>query len=92
MENLTGSTPPVRPLPCVVPCKLYFENVAIIILGIAIVYFLWLIKAIPKNYSDSTVKEFLTVEEQQQIRKGVTVLSVAVVCLPIVPLLLTLLA
>ena len=25
MENLTGGTPPVRPLPCVVPCKLYFE-------------------------------------------------------------------
>lgn len=27
MENLTGGNPPVRPLPCVVPCKLYFgEN------------------------------------------------------------------
>ena len=26
MENLTGGTPPVRPLPCVVPCKLYFPN------------------------------------------------------------------
>ena len=26
MENLTGSTPPVRPLPCVVPCKLYFVD------------------------------------------------------------------
>ena len=26
MENLTGGTPPVRPLPCVVPCKLYFED------------------------------------------------------------------
>lgn len=25
MENLTGGTPPVRPLPCVVPCKLYFS-------------------------------------------------------------------
>ena len=25
MENLTGGTPPVRPLPCVVPCKLYFD-------------------------------------------------------------------
>ena len=24
MENLTGGNPPVRPLPCVVPCKLYF--------------------------------------------------------------------
>ena len=24
MENLTGGTPPVRYLPCVVPCKLYF--------------------------------------------------------------------
>ena len=24
MENLTGGTPPARPLPCVVPCKLYF--------------------------------------------------------------------
>ena len=24
MENLTGGTPPVRPLPCVGPCKLYF--------------------------------------------------------------------
>ena len=27
MENLTGGTPPVRPLPCVVPCKLYFTEV-----------------------------------------------------------------
>ena len=26
MENLTGGTPPVRPLLCVVPCKLYFRN------------------------------------------------------------------
>lgn len=26
MENLTGGTPPVRYLPCVVPCKLYFEE------------------------------------------------------------------
>ena len=25
MENLTGGNPPVRPLPCVVPCKLYFR-------------------------------------------------------------------
>ena len=24
MENLTGISAPVRPLPCVVPCKLYF--------------------------------------------------------------------
>ena len=28
MENLTGGTPPVRYLPCVVPCKLYFGDVA----------------------------------------------------------------
>ena len=27
MENLTGGTPPVRLLPCVVPCKLYFGDV-----------------------------------------------------------------
>ena len=27
MENLTGGTPPVRYLPCVVPCKLYFTLV-----------------------------------------------------------------
>ena len=27
MENLTGGTPPVRPLPCVVPCKLYFAAI-----------------------------------------------------------------
>ena len=26
MENLTGGTPPVRYLPCVVPCKLYFNG------------------------------------------------------------------
>ena len=26
MENLTGGTPPVRDLPCVVPCKLYFAE------------------------------------------------------------------
>jgi len=26
MENLTGGTPPVRYLPCVVPCKLYFPD------------------------------------------------------------------
>ncbi|MCI7541613.1 MAG: hypothetical protein MSB08_01015, partial [Subdoligranulum sp.] len=29
MENLTGGTPPVRYLPCVVPCKLYFIAVNI---------------------------------------------------------------
>ena len=29
MENLTGGTPPVRYLPCVVPCKLYFETAEI---------------------------------------------------------------
>ena len=29
MENLTGGTPPVRYLPCVVPCKLYFHTVEI---------------------------------------------------------------
>lgn len=36
MENLTGGTPPVRPLPCVVPCKLYFavkEGTCLGILG-----------------------------------------------------------
>ena len=27
MENLTGGTPPVRYLPCVVPCKLYFTSI-----------------------------------------------------------------
>ena len=26
MENLTGGAPPVRYLPCVVPCKLYFNS------------------------------------------------------------------
>ena len=26
MENLTGGTPPVRYLPCVVSCKLYFDS------------------------------------------------------------------
>ena len=31
MENLTGGTPPVRYLPCVVPCKLYFIDVKITI-------------------------------------------------------------
>lgn len=29
MENLTGGTPPVRPLLCVVPCKLYFTSAKI---------------------------------------------------------------
>ena len=33
MENLTGGNPPVRPLPCVVPCKLYFT------LGLKIAYY-----------------------------------------------------
>lgn len=28
MENLTGGTPPVRYLPCVVPCKLYFTFIS----------------------------------------------------------------
>jgi len=28
MENLTGGTPPVRYLLCVVPCKLYFTTVS----------------------------------------------------------------
>ena len=30
MENLTGGTPPVRYLPCVVPCKLYFTKIQIL--------------------------------------------------------------
>ena len=30
MENLTGGTPPVRYLLCVVPCKLYFVVVNIL--------------------------------------------------------------
>ena len=37
MENLTGRILPVRPLPCVVPCKLYFtsiQNSAVIIADI----------------------------------------------------------
>jgi cysteine/O-acetylserine efflux protein len=34
MENLTGGTPPVRYLLCVVPCKLYFVNVKIYLFGI----------------------------------------------------------
>lgn len=29
MENLTGISAPVRPLPCVVPCKLYFALILI---------------------------------------------------------------
>ena len=29
MENLTGGTPPVRYLLCVVPCKLYFSTIQI---------------------------------------------------------------
>lgn len=36
MENLTGGTPPVRYLPCVVSCKLYFTAVIIICL---VIYF-----------------------------------------------------
>ena len=28
MENLTGGTPPVRYLLCVVPCKLYFDTLS----------------------------------------------------------------
>lgn len=32
MENLTGGTPPVRYLLCVVPCKLYFTSVPISLL------------------------------------------------------------
>ena len=34
MENLTGGTPPVRPLLCVVPCKLYFTSVIITIMTV----------------------------------------------------------
>ena len=33
MENLTGGTPPVRYLPCVVPCKLYFPDSKIYRIG-----------------------------------------------------------
>ena len=38
MENLTGGTPPVRYLPCVVPCKLYFAcfNMIVICVGFVI--------------------------------------------------------
>ena len=34
MENLTGGTPPVRYLPCVVPCKLYFLTHLIFLLNL----------------------------------------------------------
>ena len=34
MENLTGGTPPVRYLPCVVPCKLYFYPVKVNVDGV----------------------------------------------------------
>jgi len=37
MENLTGGTPPARPLPCVVPCKLYFLKVKICDISIKLV-------------------------------------------------------
>lgn len=33
MENLTSGIPPVRYLPCVVPCKLYFGVFLLIISG-----------------------------------------------------------
>jgi hypothetical protein len=38
MENLTGGTPPVRYLLCVVPCKLYFPVVLT-----AAIPFVWII-------------------------------------------------
>lgn len=34
MENLTGGTPPVRYLLCVVPCKLYFIIMSTILVAI----------------------------------------------------------
>ena len=36
MENLTGISAPVRPLPCVVPCKLYFAIIVISFLFLVI--------------------------------------------------------
>ena len=45
MENLTGGTPPVRYLLCVVPCKLYFIS----LLTTALV--VWVIKKIIEKFT-----------------------------------------
>lgn len=34
MENLTGGTPPVRYLLCVVPCKLYFDTLQTLVIAL----------------------------------------------------------
>ena len=58
MENLTGVTPPVRYLLCVVPCKLYFtdtkETAAQKIKKADIIYFLG---GLPDRMMDR-IKEF----------------------------------
>ncbi|MGI6265908.1 MAG: hypothetical protein ACOYJ9_02340, partial [Candidatus Metalachnospira sp.] len=38
MENLTGGTPPVRYLPCVVPCKLYFDIIKILFIVAIVIH------------------------------------------------------
>ncbi|OUN90551.1 hypothetical protein B5G00_15560 [Blautia sp. An46] len=50
MENLTGGTPPVRYLPCVVPCKLYFVKVKQPVYRLAVLEKVFLLMGCSKNY------------------------------------------
>ena len=58
MENLTGGTPPVRYLPCVVPCKLYFTKLKETILKFPIGYYsVDLLNAVGISYDNSSNNE-----------------------------------
>lgn len=52
MENLTGGTPPVRYLLCVVPCKLYFATVNALLGNV------FLTSDMPSHYTDAQRAEY----------------------------------
>ena len=76
MENLTGGTPPVRPLPCVVPCKLYFI-VAVIFIGYCFLH--------PEAGSVFYIREFRVGSAEMNVVYGIyAVTTVMIFCLSFV--------
>ena len=52
MENLTGGTPPVRYLPCVVPCKLYFTVLQTLVVAIGAGLGVWGVVNLMEGYGN----------------------------------------
>ena len=68
MENLTGGTPPVRYLLCVVPCKLYFFIIFAMFLPIS-----FLLSMIP-SYESMAKQAIVRVFNTIMTRAGITLI------------------